>query len=258
MVHCGGSVRLAACPDCRPGSPPCNNPYVRLVIIVMVIAVLLHACGGSDPAEFADVAPAAAEEAVLAADDLPPGWREAADSTLDRVELSAKCDVLSPRGAFPKAAATAFSPLFSTVDRRSAQSFSAVFESPGEASAALAELDARVEGCRDEFQDAVREVAAAEIEADGLDLGPLARIDVSIDKGAPPDAGSEAVLYQVHVGVSVLGVGREFSADVALVREERVVGALAYSTYGQISEDDETAFVQVMARHLADAEEMLP
>jgi hypothetical protein len=224
--------------------------------MVMAIAVIA-ACGGSDPPEFADVAPTAAEEAVLAADDLPPGWREGGDSTLDRVELSAECDVLSPKGAFPKSAATAFSPSFSTVDRRSAQSFSAVFDSSGEASAALAELDARVGGCRDEFREAVREVAAAEIEADGLDLGPLARIDVSIDKGAPPDAGNEAVLYRVHVGVSVLGVDREFSADIALVRE-RGGRRARYSTYGRISEDDETAFVQVMARHLVDAEETLP
>lgn len=231
---------------------------MRQIVLIPVIATLLAACGGDDPPEFADVAPDAAEQALITRDSLPPGWREESGSPLDGVELSSGCDILTPEGAFPDAAAIASSPSFTTVDRRSAQSFSAVFESEERARGAVGVVEATVDRCHDEFLDEVGDAAEAELKGEGVDLGPFADIDVGIDRGTPPDAGDQALLYEVRVRVSVLGVEREFNADIALVRDGRVVGVLLYSSYSHLDEAEEGAFLKLMADRLAEAEGTLP
>jgi hypothetical protein len=92
---------------------------VRLILLITAAAGLT-ACGGDDPPEFSDAAPAAAQEALISEQDLSRGWREEPAGSLDEVDLPEPCDVLTPDSAFPSAAATASSPAFGTVDQRSA------------------------------------------------------------------------------------------------------------------------------------------
>ena len=231
---------------------------MRFLLLVPFSAVVLVACGGDGAREFADVASDAAEQAIITRDDLPPGWREESGSTLDQVELSPQCDILTPDGAFPEAAATASSPSFTTVERRSAQSFSAVFESGDLAGDAVEDVNATVDRCHKQFLDAVRKIAEEELESQGLDLGPLADIDVEIESGTPPAAGDQSLWYEVQVSVSVLGAKQEFNADIILVRDGRVVGVLLYSSYGPIDGAEEMAFLKLVTDRLAEAEEELP
>jgi hypothetical protein len=231
---------------------------VRLSFILLVSAALMAACGGADPPTFAETAPDAAEEALIRGDQLPLGWQEGSETTLDRVQLSRSCDLLTPEGAFPGASATATSASFETADQRGAQSFSAVFETAELAGDALVALDTRVESCREEFLDAVRDVAEEEIESQGINPGPFADIDVAIERAPLAGVGEEASVYQVRVKVSILGADREFSADVALVRKGRVVGALLYSAYRQIQDEEERAFLNLLIMRLEASDDMFP
>ncbi|HSP54658.1 MAG TPA: hypothetical protein VLS25_03635 [Dehalococcoidia bacterium] len=229
---------------------------MRILLVSLALVALFVACGGGSP-EFSEAAPLAADEAVIAAKDLPAGW-EQSSSTLDNVALPDGCKVLTPEGAFPAAGATASSRSYSTTDRRSAQSFSAVFRSADEASQALSDLDRTVERCHGAFVDAVHNAAKDVVEPLGVKLGPLLNIDVSIEKGSPPAIGDEALLYQVGVRVNALGANQEFNADISVVRNGRVVGVMIYSAYARIDVSDQSALLAVIKRRLESAEKKLP
>ncbi|HET9477668.1 MAG TPA: hypothetical protein VFP63_09285 [Dehalococcoidia bacterium] len=230
---------------------------MRLLLLMTAAAAWLAACGGDDPPQFSDAAPAAAQEALISEQDLSPGWREEPAGSLDEVDLAEPCDVLTPDGAFPSAAATASSPAFGTVDRRSAQSFAAVYESEDDASGAVSDLDARVESCRDDFLDEVRRLAEKEIEDTGLNLGPFADIDVSIEPEALDGTGDEAIIYHVGVDVSVFGTDREFNADITLVRNGQVISVLVYSAYGPTQTPEGEALRALLLGRLTAANDKL-
>ena len=235
----------------------CENHMVRLLLLITVAVALLAACGGDDPPPFSDVAPDAAGEALIRDQDLPPGWHEGPEGALDGVKLAENCDVLTPEGAFPGAAATASSPAFATVDQRSAQSFAAVFESAEAASRAVSDLDARVERCRDDFLDEVRRLAKEEIKNTGLDIGPFADIDAAIEDKPLDGTGDEAIMYQVKVNVSVFGTDRQFNADLTLVRHEQVISVLVYSAYGPTQTAEGHAFLVLLLGRLDAATQKL-
>lgn len=230
---------------------------VRRVLPIITAALFLVACRADDPPTFAEAAPVAAREALISADDLPPGWREGPEGTLERADLKEPCDVLTPKGAFPDAAATASSPSFATSDQRSVQSFSAVYESGEEAAMAVSALDARVERCRDDFLEEIRRLAKEEIKAGGFDLGPFANIDVSFERAPLDDTGDEAVIYQIEVDVSVFGTEVGFDAHVALVRRGQVISVLVYSAYTPTATAEERAFLVVVLERLTAAAEKL-
>ena len=230
---------------------------VRLPVLMIAALPLLAACGGNDPPKFSDAAPGAATEALIREQDLPPGWREEPAGALEGVELTGRCDVLTPEGAFPEAAATASSPAFTTVDQRSAQSFSAVYESGEDASRAVSDLDGRVEACRDDFLDEVRRLAKREIEDTGLELGPFADIDAAIEDEALDGTGDQAVMYRVKVNVSIFGTDRQFNADITLVRNGQVISVLVYSAYGSTQTAEGHAFLVLLLGRLSAASEEL-
>lgn len=230
---------------------------VRRVLPIITAALLVVACRAEDPPTFAEAAPVAAREALISADDLPPGWREGSEGTLERADLEESCDVLTPEGAFPDAAATASSPSFATSDQRSVQSFSAVYASAETAATAVSALDAKVERCRDDFLDEIRRLAKEEIKASGLDLGPFADIDVSLEQVPLDDTGDEAVIYQIEVDVSVFGTQVGFNTDVALIRRGQVISALVYSAYTPTATAEEKALLVLALERLTAATEKL-
>ncbi len=230
---------------------------VRLLVLMTAVAAWLAACGGNDPPNFTDAAPGVAGEALIREQDLPPGWREEPSGALEGVELTGRCDVLTPEGAFPRAAATASSPSFTTVDQRSAQSFSAVYESGADASRAVSDLDGTVEACRDDFLAEVRRLAKQQIEDTGLDLGPFADIDAAIEDQALDGTGDEAIMYRVKVNVSIFGTDRQFNADITLVRNGQVISVLVYSAYGPTQTAEGHAFLVLLLGRLAAASEKL-
>lgn len=230
---------------------------MRPLLLILPVALLLAACGADDTQDFPEAAPDAAREALITAEDLPPVWHEGSGGTLDRAELEEPCDILTPEGAFPDAAATASSPSFATSDERYTQSFSAVYEVAEDAGAAVSALDSRVESCRDEFTDEIRRIAEEEIKETGLDLGPFAAIDVSIRRAPLDDTGDEALVYQVRVIVSVFGTQVGFNADITLVRRERIIGVLVYSAYGPTETPEEKALLALVLERLTAAADRL-
>lgn len=230
---------------------------MRRVLLIISTGLWVAACGGDDPPTFAEAAPDAAQEALITTEDLPPGWREGSGGTLDRADLEEPCDVLTPEGAFPDAAATASSPSFTTADERSVQAFSAVYESEEDAAGAVSALDATVERCRDDFVEEIKRLAEEEIKATGLDLGPFAEIDASIQRAPLDDTGDEALVYQARVNVSVFGTQKGYNADITLIRREQVISVLVYSAYAPTELPEEQAFVALALERLTLAAEKL-
>ncbi|HET8943555.1 MAG TPA: hypothetical protein VFO59_02115 [Dehalococcoidia bacterium] len=230
---------------------------MRILLLITAAVAWLTACGGDHPPEFTEAAPEAAEAALLTEQDLSPAWREESAGALDDVDLAERCDVLTPDGAFPSAVATASSPAFGTADQRSAQSFAAVYESEEDASGAVSDLDARVQDCRDDFLAEVKRLAETEIEATGLNLGPFADIDVSIEQEALDSTGDQANIYHVEVTVSVFGTDRQFNADITLVRNGQVISVLVYSAYGPVKTPEGEALLALLLGRLSAANEKL-
>lgn len=64
-LHTSKAKSYAAAADSRPGSPKLTVPHMRLIVIVLLAALLVAACGrGDEPAPDAEEAPAAADTAT--------------------------------------------------------------------------------------------------------------------------------------------------------------------------------------------------
>jgi len=210
---------------------------------LLIVLGLASACGLAGSADSqGEVAQRGAGAALLTADDLP-GWTQdtgGGGADLD-VQLSPACDILKAQTAFAGASATAESPVFDGPDEQQVRSFSGVYASQEAAARAISGIAAKVDGCRNEFKQALRAIAERRLDAAGVSLGRLGNIDVSVEDGSPPARGQDGRRYRIGVDVSVLGFHRQFRADFLLLREGQTAGALMYDRYGDLDEGEEAA-----------------
>lgn len=233
---------------------------------ILLVACCLAGCGGAgdddDPTptpDFRGAAEAAAPEAVLMLDDMPPFWTAAAgDGPSGRVELDADCDIFDATVAFPDAVVTERGDVFQGPDERRAGSAVAIYETATAAEDALDTVEDTADRCRSDLLEAIDAAARAEADERGFQLGIFADVDVDISNDDFDQIGDRTLAYRAHVEIGVVGISAEFTLDVILVQEGRTVGVLLYSNFGELDGDEEREIAETMVAKLAAADASLP
>ncbi len=230
---------------------------MRLLVIAAAM-LLTAACAESsspsptparDPAEVAADVP-------LALDEMPGGWEilpEGGDLGSE-VQLSAECNIYDLGVSLPGALATARSEAFIGQRDQQMQTFGAVYASESEAQAAVDGTAGLVERCGDEFKEVLKQAAKDQIEALGIDIGFLGRIDVALEERDATSAADESAGYRIFVEVSAVGQSQSFSVDFLVLRAGRVVAALQYATFGSVDESDEASIEATLLSSAKQAE----
>lgn len=238
-----------------------------LVTAFLGWAVILVACGGDTGSgeqptaatlDFEAEAQRLVVDAVFSEEDLP-GYEQSADDGLPtQVSLSDECDIFEPAVVFSDAVATADSGAYESALDDQIFSLAGVYRSADEASAALAGSRDFIVRCEDEFENAVEQVALDFLKGFGIDLGPLATIDVAIIGFDPTAVGDEIVGYRMHVNVNLILTSQQYNLDAVIVREGRVVGALIYGRFGEPAVSIEAELLTLMAGKLLAVNASLP
>lgn len=250
----------------------CDNRSMLRVLLPALLAALfaVTACGGgSDSAsptptpsptiDFGAVARDAAADALVTLDELPQFWIEGTDEDLTvELDLSPDCDVLDPDVAFPGAVATDQSPVHLGTGERQATFLTAAFRTEADAAAVLPAQDALVDRCYDEFLDAIDQAARDAAADQGVDLGVIGQIDVSLGPTAFPTLGDETGARRASVSVVVVFVSTDFDVDIIVVRSGRMIGVMTYSNYGFINSEEEETIARAMLAKLSAADAALP
>lgn len=237
-----------------------------LLTIVVLMACCLAACGGGSDSDdstptpdFRAAAEAAAPDAVLALADMPQFWTEAqGDSPATRVELDPECDIFDPTVTFPEAVVTEQGDGFQGPDERRAGSAVAIFGTEAQAQDALDTVEETAERCRPDLLEAIDSAAREEASERGFDLGIFADVNVDIDDHNIESLGDQTLAYRAHVEIGVIGISAEYTLDVILVQEGRLVGVLLYSNFGDLDEAEERETAETMAAKLTITDEALP
>jgi hypothetical protein len=218
---------------------------VRSLALLLVCALVLAGCGGGDDGDGAGDATttvadgegqesgdddALAEEAVLQLSDFPPGWTEGEapdeddsdeDDTFDACpELQAESEEIEEFET-----AEAESPQFSRGETTFVDSTVTVWEDEDAAERAFALFE------RDDVTDCLALAAKEGIEeeaGEALEVGqPVAR------ESSAPDAGDEAIAFQITLPVTAEGTELVFYLDLLAVRGGRAGALLSLVNLGQ-------------------------
>jgi hypothetical protein len=232
--------------------------------LLFLLCAFVASCGDDTSPEATSDAGFAAEAerlvpgAVLTVDDLD-GFETVDITSLDeQADLSPACDIFQAVVVFPEAVATAESEGFSGRRGEQLLNYAAIYETADGAAAALAATEELRLDCTGEFEDAVRQVARSELDRLGIDLGPLADIDVTISGYDPPEAGDEVIGHRLNVDVNLIATRQQYNLDVIVVREGRVLGALLYGQFGPVTEEAEGALLERVTEKLSGTEGELP
>ena len=237
-----------------------------LLLFTVLAGCCLAACGGDDDStgstptpDFRAAAEAAAPDAVLALEDMPRFWTEATgDSPATRVELDPECDIFDPTVTFPEAVVTEQGDGFQGPDERRAGSGVAIFETEAQAQDSLDTVDETAERCRPDLLEAIDTAAREEASERGFDLGIFADVNVDIDDHDIEAVGDQTLAYRAHVEIGVIGISAEYTLDVILVQEGRLVGVLLYSNFGDLDPVEELEIAETMTAKLAATDASLP
>lgn len=239
---------------------------MKRILIPVGVALLLAACSGSDNSgtptptvDFASAASQAAEDARMTLTDLPEFWTVGMPEDANvNIDLSPGCDIFDPGIAFPESVLVEQSDVFLGRGEQQASFVTAVFREESDAIAALESQDALVERCRDEFLEAMEQAARDEAAERGVNLGSLADIEVGIEETDFASLGDDTQARRASVVVSVVGVRTIFDADIVVVRSGRMMGAMTYSNFQFIDEEEEEMIARNMTDRLAAADASLP
>jgi hypothetical protein len=237
-----------------------------LAVAIALGACLLAACGGgsesanpSPTPDFTAAAEAAAPQAVLMVEDFPQFWTIAVgEGPAGRVDLEPDCDIFDATVTFPDAVVTERGEGFQGPDERRAGSAVAIFETDARAEDALDAVEATAERCRPALLAAMEEAAREEANARGFDLGIFADVDTDIDDHDFASLGDATLAYRAYVSIGVIGITAEFTLDVVLIQEGKTVGALLYSNFGELDEEEELEIAETFAGKLSAADAALP
>lgn len=234
-------------------------------LLPLLAVTVLAACGsgdGSTPgpsSDFGAAARDATDSALMTLDDLPQFWTvgDPDDTNLD-VELSPECDVFDTNVSLPGATATDAALPYNGTEARMATFITAAFQDEQTAITAFDGLGPLVDRCGPELLQAIEETARREAAELGFDLGPLGRVDVTIDDHEFVQLGDQSQALRVLVEVRVLGIGTDFTLDIIVVRAGRMMGTMTYSNFGKLDTVEEQNIARTMTGKLSDADAMLP
>ncbi|HUF53531.1 MAG TPA: hypothetical protein VMR52_07130 [Dehalococcoidia bacterium] len=238
---------------------------IPLLIPAAAAVCLLAACSRSTsdstpPPTFDFVAEAqrVVPSAVLTVEDLTGFEPQDVGALKEQAALSAECNVFDAATVFADAAATAESDPFLGPGDQQIFNHAAIYKTAEEASAGIADTQAVLDRCEDEFKEVVERIARDELERLGIELGLFSSIDVTIAYIDPPAAGDEILGYRMNVTVDLVIARQEYNLDVAFLRVGRVAGAVMLGTFGSINLSNQVSLLDRAEARLAGAEEALP
>lgn len=242
------AIGFAACGD--DGGAPTSTPT---------------ATPGEPSDEFIEAAEDAAGDSVLTIDDFPPGWT--ATPTEDGEEdealaLGPECEALvGDLEESPGGVASANSDEFTGPNDEEVSSGAAVFVSEDAAQDAVDAINEAVDGCREDFEDALLEVFRATLEEDpSIDDETLESIEVSVSFQdlSIADLGDSTSAYRLNITVEAGSEMIEPVGDIVLLRVGRMAGGLFYFTIEESDIDEETALARTIVSRMQAANRVLP
>jgi hypothetical protein len=224
------------------------------------------ACSGGSPsatptptADFGAAAQTLVPSVPLALNDMPNGWREAAEGEADltqTVELPPDCNIFDLQVAFPNAFVTSAGLHFHNSDRQ-VTSYGAIYRTTEDAQKDVDATHDILDRCADDYKSAVEKIADEQLSALGIHLGFLAGIDVTLVE--LPEATAEGSrFYRLQAKVSLPGDDLTFTLDAQVVRVGRVVGALTYYAQGEGGTDEERDITATLVASATEANVALP
>lgn len=259
-----------------------NHRSLSTVAVIATALVIVAGCGDDDDAtstplatqtlsgtpsvEFAAAAQDAADSSLLLLSDLPPGWtgtpHDDQSGDDDQLVLGPECEgLLGDLEDSPGGVASAKSDDFAGLNDEAVSSGAAVFATEEDAQAAIDTINDAVDGCRDDFEDALLALFRTLLEEDpDIDQQTLDSMEVSVAfvDLSFAELGDSTDAYRLDIDVEAEGESIQPVADIVLVRSGRIAGGLFYFASEAPNIDDETSFAEIIVSRMEAADEALP
>lgn len=220
---------------------------------------------GTPSASFVAAAQQAADSSLLLLDDLPPGWTGTPPEDSDDDEqlvLGPECEgLLGDLEDSPGGVASAQSDDFSGPNDEDVSSGAAVFATEEAAQDAIDTINEAVDGCRDDFEQALLDVFRASLEEDPtIDQETLDSIEVAVSfvDLSFAELGDTTDAFRLDITVEAEGETIRPIGDIVLLRAGRIAGGLFYFATEAPDIAAETSLAETIVSRMEAANGMLP